>query len=533
MTQDVLLIHPPSVYDFRKRVIFPGPIAYTVGESTDQFIIPPIGMLSIADYLDRHGYRAAVDNLGERMVTDGSFDAESYLRRLSARVFGVGLHWSVHSQGAIEVARLLKRFHPESIVLLGGLTATRFHSEIIQRYEFVDAVIRGEAEEPFVKFMQTLETRNEVPASPNVTYRSDGMVRQEPNMTPRASIDDFEFTRLDLLSPKGAIYSAGMPPHWSLPVSRGCAYNCATCGGSSYSYKTYLRRSAPAFRSPQRIAEDIQKLSDQNVRLVFLFQDPRMGGVKYQHELISTLRSARPRLDGLTMELFSPAGEEYVRELSSIGVPLTLTISPESGNDRARMVHGRRYTSEALFTTIGACHKYAVRLMVFFMTGLANETKQTAEEMWSLWERIYSTGGSYGTVMHSYGPMVLLDPGSPAFDYPEEFGYKLKSKTLEDYINAMSNPSWHQWMSYETRNLDRDALVALVIDSLENSIDVWERHGIYSRAVAAAARRKFVDANRLAIERIDALAKARQGTDYESSLALLRKAVDQLALGDR
>ena len=528
MTQDVLLVHPPSVYDFRKKVMFPGPIAYTVGESTDQFIIPPIGMLSIADYLDRHGYRATVDNLGERMVAGRSFDAESYLKAKSARVYGVGLQWSVHSQGAVEVAKLLKRLHPESLVVLGGLTATRFHSEIIQKYDFVDAVIRGEAEETFLKFMQVLDTHKEAAPTPNVTHRSNGKVVEEPMEMPKAGIDDFEFTRLDLLSPKGAIFSANMPPHWSLPVARGCIYDCATCGGSSYSYRTYLRRPTPAFRSPKKIAEDLQKLSDQNVRLVFLFQDPRMGGARYRSELVTTLRSEKPSLDGLTMELFSPAGEDYIRELSSIGIPLTLTISPESGNDRTRMAHGRGYTSEGLFTTIEACRKHAVRLMVFFMTGLANETRETSEEMWKLWERIYSTGNSFGTVIHSYGPMVLLDPGSRAFDYPEEFGYRLRSKTLEDYINAMSNPSWHQWMSYETKNLDRDALVALIIDSLENSIDVRERHGIYSRAEAAAARRKSVDANRLTVERIDALAKARPGVDHESSLNLLREAVDQL-----
>ena len=529
MTQDVLLLHPPSVYDFRKRVMFPGPIAYTVGENTDQFIVPPVGMLSIADYLDRHGYRATVDNLGERMVADESFDPEEHLRKQSARVYGVGLHWSVHSQGAVEVARLLTLLHPESLVVMGGLTATMFHSEIIRKHAFVDAVIRGEAEEPFLKLMRGLDANRGLAPTPNVTHRSEGKVVEEPMELPKAVIDDFEFTRLDLLSPRGAIFSPNMPPHWSVPVSRGCVYDCATCGGSSYTYRTYLRRAVPAFRSPKKVAEDLQKLSDQNVRYVFLFQDPRMGGAKYTGELVSTLRGAKPRIDSLTMELFSPAGEDYIRELSSIGVPLTLTISPESGNDRARMLHGRGYTGEALFTTIEACHKHAVRLMVFFMTGLANETRETAQEMWKLWERIYSTNDSFGTVMHSYGPMVLLDPGSRAFDHPAEFGYRLRSKTLEDYVGAMSSPSWHQWISYETKNLDRDALAALVVDSLENSIDVWERHGIYDRAMAEAARKKFVDANRLVIERVEALAKVKPGPGYESSLSLLRKTVDQLS----
>ncbi len=65
MQYDVLLIHPPAIYDFRKRITFPGPIAHTLAESTDQFITIPFGMLtSIADYLDRNGYKTFVDNVG-------------------------------------------------------------------------------------------------------------------------------------------------------------------------------------------------------------------------------------------------------------------------------------------------------------------------------------------------------------------------------------------------------------------------------------------------------------------------------------
>ena len=85
MTYDAVLIHPPSFYDFRKQPIFPGPIAYTVGGSTTQFIMPPVGMLSIAEYLERGGYHARVDYLGERMLADSNLDVEEYIGQLSAR----------------------------------------------------------------------------------------------------------------------------------------------------------------------------------------------------------------------------------------------------------------------------------------------------------------------------------------------------------------------------------------------------------------------------------------------------------------
>ncbi len=261
MTYDAVLIHPPAIHDFRKKAIFPGPIAYTVGGSTVQFIMPPVGMLSIADFLDRNGYRVVVDNLGERMVSSASFDVEKYIQNLSAKVYSIGLHWCVHSQGAVEIARLCKRLHPEAMVVLGGLTATVFHEEILRKYPFVDAVIRGEAEKPFLSLMRALEDRQDLINVPNLTFRDQaGGIVSVPLMKPDVDLDDYEFTRLDLLEPKRSIFTPGMYPSWVIPVCRGCTHNCVSCGGSAYSYRTYLGRDKPAFRSPEKIAEDLNKL---------------------------------------------------------------------------------------------------------------------------------------------------------------------------------------------------------------------------------------------------------------------------------
>jgi radical SAM superfamily enzyme YgiQ (UPF0313 family) len=148
---DVILIHPPAIYDFRQRTLFPGALGASVEQV--QFTKVPIGMLSLAEYLDRHGYKTIIDNLGDRMVSDPAFNVENHMKSLSARVFAIGLHFQQHSQGAIEIARLCRKLHPNSLIVLGGLTATRFHEEIIRKYEFVDAVVRGEAERPFLQMM--------------------------------------------------------------------------------------------------------------------------------------------------------------------------------------------------------------------------------------------------------------------------------------------------------------------------------------------------------------------------------------------
>jgi B12-binding domain/radical SAM domain protein len=518
---DVLLIHPPAIYDFREKPIFPGPVAYNVGGSTDQFIIPPIGMLSIADYLDRNGYKVLVDNIGERMLTVMGFDAEEYIRSLSAKVYAIGLHWCVHSQGAIEIARLCKQLHPEAMVVLGGLTATDFHEEILLKYGFVDAVIRGEAEKPFLCLMQALEGQQGLESVPNLMFRDGGDgIRSVPLMEPSVDLDEFEFTRLDLLEPKQSLFPPGVLPHWSIPICRGCTYNCVSCGGSAYSYKTYFGRVKPAFRSPERIAEDIHKLSAQGVQLVYLFQDPRMGGKPYWTSLVHTLQKERFPISQLTMELFAPANERYIRELSKIDVPVMLSISPESCVDTVKKAHGRSYTNKELFRTVELCKKYGIRLGVFSMIALAEDTHETIRETWERWEEICSMNLiGKAPVDYAFGPMILLDPGSLAFDSPASYGYRLLFKNLEDYIRGMSLPAWHQWISYETEHLDREQITKLIIDSLEYSINLRERCGFYNRLEADTARYCFVKASK---ETIDMVKHTMNLQDEDEKLDLLR-----------
>src|SRR5208283_199364 len=134
---DLILLHPPSVFDFRERPGFYGPVSDVV-PSSSIFEIYPIGFLTISDYLHRHGISVRIVNLAMKMLTDKSFDAGNFLKKLSARAFGIDLHWLPHADGSLSLAEILKKHHPDKPVILGGLSATYFHEEIMRDYPFVD-----------------------------------------------------------------------------------------------------------------------------------------------------------------------------------------------------------------------------------------------------------------------------------------------------------------------------------------------------------------------------------------------------------
>src|SRR5512138_1037888 len=127
---DLILLHAPSVYDFRRKAILFGPVSDLV-PSTPVFEMYPIGFTTIAEYLERYGLRTRILNLAVRMLNEPNFDVEKTISKLDAAVFGIDLHWLPHAHGSIEVARIVKRLHPNRPVMFGGFSSTYFHKELI------------------------------------------------------------------------------------------------------------------------------------------------------------------------------------------------------------------------------------------------------------------------------------------------------------------------------------------------------------------------------------------------------------------
>ena len=534
---DVVMFHPPAIYDFRRRPIFPG----AMGPSVEalQYIKVPIGMLSIAEYLDRHGYQVIIDNLGDRMVDTIGFDVEAHIQSYSARIFAVGLHFQQHIQGALEIAGLCKRYHPDAMVVLGGLTATCFHEEIIEKIAAVDAVVRAEAEKPMLALVEALDKGKSIAHVPNLTFRENvGKPTVTPLLPASHDLDDYEYTRFDLLSPKTSIFTSDSCFRYSLEVCRGCVYNCAICGGSAYTYKKYLGMSRPAFRSPQKIVRDMKRLNDSGIFFIGLFQDPRMGGKGYWQELFATIKKERPRFERLSLDLLIPADEDFIKEISSIGRQVVLHLCPDTGSERVRNLLGRHYSNRKLIDTIKLCYRYGIPVSNFFSVGLAGETENNVKATWALWDQLNELErqaleqGRFDDIFEQIpigGPIlgpIVLDPGSRAFDTPEKYGYRLIYRDLTSYLQGLSQPSWHQWLNYETSLLSRDEIVRVIQDSVGFTIDQNEKYRIFDKP-EADFKRILLEMDRLIVDEVNKLENVSSEREKRFRIVSMRKNLDQ------
>jgi len=99
-------------------------------------------------------------NLALKMLNRDDFDAEKFIEKLKPGVFAIDLHWLVHVQGSLEVAKICKKFHPDVPVVLGGLSATYFSEEILKKFPEVDYVIKGDSTEPLM--LELIERQGKV-----------------------------------------------------------------------------------------------------------------------------------------------------------------------------------------------------------------------------------------------------------------------------------------------------------------------------------------------------------------------------------
>jgi hypothetical protein len=158
---------------------------------------------------------------------------------------------------------------------------------------------------------------------------------------------------------------------------------------------------------------------------------------------------------------------------------------------------------DELLETAKLCKKYNILLGIHSMIALANDTQETIKQTRRTWEHICSINqNSQGDtpILHAFGPMILLDPGSLAFDFPSNYGFRLVFKNFEEYFRGMYLPSWHQWISYETKHLNRESIIMMILDSMECSIKLREKYGLFSKEETDEALYGLVTVNKMVIE---------------------------------
>ena len=475
---DLILLHPPSVYDFRQLRAEYGPISDLIF-STPVFEMYPIGFTTIASHLEKHGHNVRIVNIAQRMVSDPQYDAEAAIARLHPMVFGIDLHWLPHAHGALKLAEIVKKYHPRTPVVFGGLSSSYFHLELIES-PFVDHILRGDStEEPMLQLLRTVMFGGDLAEVPNLTWRNNaGEVVVNPLSYVPASLDlgpvpDIFYVVRSVFkyrSLKDALpYSGWLDyPITALLTSRGCPLSCVVCGGSHTAYQAVCNRQHPAFRSPEDLVNDIRRIRTLSRAPIFLINDLRNAGHEYSRRLLDLLARAKPDNE-IVIELCSPVQDDYLEMVGKALPRWSVEITLESHDERIRCMNKRfACSNEEIEKTIGKALENNVRRVdVFFMVGLPGQTYDDAVTFDKFCRQLLTRFDGDPRLEFFVAPLApFLDPGSAAYEDNEAHGYRLRFHTLEEHRTALTAPSWKDMLNYETDSMTREEIVAAAYESM-------------------------------------------------------------------
>jgi B12-binding domain/radical SAM domain protein len=539
---DLVLLHAPSVYDFRKESILYGPVSDLV-PSTPVFEMYPIGLTTIAEYLERHGFRVRIVNLAVRMLNSDRFDAEKLIQKLRPAAFGIDLHWMPHAHGAIEVARLCKKYHPGVSVMLGGFSSTYYHEDLVRRPE-VDFVVRGDStEEPVLQLMRHLMGQPDaLPLAevPNLTWKGpDGTIHINELSYSPDSLDhvliDYSYVVKAVARYRDLASFVPFKGWLNYPITaalsvRGCSHNCRTCGGSAASFAALHNRRRPAYRAPEELAQDIRNIARFSRGPAFILGDIRQAGDEYADRFLKAIRGyQRP----VIVELFDSADHDFIRRIAEAMPNWTLEISLESHSEEVRAAFGRPYKNGPIENTMRYALESGVqRLDVFFMIGLPRQDYQSVMETVDYCEYLMRDldCGPRRRLIPFISPLApFLDPGSPVFEKPERHGYRFFARTLEEHREALIQPSWKYVLNYETQWMNRDQIVDSTYEAGLRLNRLKAAYGLVDAVLAEQTEGRILKARRL-IAQVDDIMSIQDAKRRARLLRAIKPQVDNANL---
>lgn len=469
---DVAFFHPPTSFD-KLRLPHGGVFSAQV-VSSDLLEHEPAGMIAMARDLVRRGVQTRVFNVGrmlQQVRLAGGSDpgpVKAQVAAVQARIFAVGLHWAAHAPGALELARLLKASHPHSTVLLGGISATYFHQEILDTCPAVDLVLLGELDGIMPRLVQGLLDRRPLAELPNLAFRgADGQVERTALQRPiKAGQRYVAQPGSGLVQPEPAALQLGggrAARVAFVPLIHGCVHACSFCGGGRGFYAEHFGRRAAEALPVADVLENLKDAASAGVGQVWLMGDPRAAGQTYWQQLSASLATLGLDLE-LYVEAFEPAPEAVLRGWRAATTGrVTLAFSPESGDLDVRRRLDKGYADEVISQQLEQGQQLGLDVALGFTFPLPGQDLASVARTLALIERLCRQQDRL--ISYMFEPFVLLDPGSPIYEDPAAHGYTWEhDRSLAALVQALGRPHWYQGLSYHTRWLSRRQLARAIFE---------------------------------------------------------------------
>ncbi|MFE9775550.1 radical SAM protein [Streptomyces sp. NPDC005931] len=423
---NICLISPPTVTEYEDASVAENRAMQLITENA------PVGVLSLAAVLEQNGNAPEVVDLNrwyyeylragyaEARPQDFCDFAVQRLELMPAHVYGFSTICSSYPL-TLRIAERIKHVKPDAAVVLGGPQASVVDVPTLQRFEYVDYVVRGEAEETLPLLLDAMETGGPLGGIPGITFRQGGETVRNPNPPVIQNLDDLPMPAFHLYP---HVKECGYVP---LELGRGCPFACEFCSTNDF----FRRRFR--LKSPDRVIEQMKHIHAEYAITAFdlvhdMFTVDRRKVVDFCEALLASGEdfnwSCSARTDCIDDDLIALMHRAGCRGIF-FGI--------ETGSPRLQKIVKKRIDLDEAVRRIECADRHGIKTAASLITGFPEET-------------VDDLRGTVAFLMdvlrldHVEPQLHLL---APLAETPIQRRYA-DQLTLDDMYSDMSHQGWHQ-----------------------------------------------------------------------------------------
>jgi radical SAM superfamily enzyme YgiQ (UPF0313 family) len=376
--------------------------------------LPPLGLVNLATSLKSTAHRVKIfdfplDIRRKSLVMNTSIyeRCAQDILGFSPDVAGFSVQCTTYPP-ALNIARELKKQAPLLKIVFGGPNTWSIDELTLNRFPFIDAVVRGEGEITFAELLGAYEGAVEPQSVAGVTFRSRQTIVRNPDRELIEDLDSLPAADYGFVAPFSEYRDICKISRSIaiLEVGRGCPHRCVYCSQSGM-----WRRRSRTF-STSKIISEMKNLAQHFGAQCFLlafdqFTAKRSFAERFCREVIEAGLDSFPwycisRLDTVDKELLSlmrRAGCE------------TMCYGIDSGSKKTLAFIHKDIDREILFEKVRQTTEAAIVPTLSFVIGFPEETKEDLDKTLELALRSAATGNTNVLVQ-----MATILPGTELYN---------------------------------------------------------------------------------------------------------------------
>jgi len=350
---DLLLIYPP----------------WAVSEERGNSImncLPPLGILSIASYVESRGHSVRVLDVHAEKLVDTEVAAR--LRAARPRIVGISVLTNMVVP-AHYIARLCKEAVPDCVVICGGAHAEAMPEAMLANSP-IDAVVRGDGEEATLEIL----SGSPFPDVLGLTYRDahHRVIHNRPRPL-QMDLDAYPMPAYHLIDFKHYFPAVGTYrnlPAMNALITRGCPGKCTFCNSAF----TTLRSLSAA-----NMVEQIKHLRYvYGVRQIQFYDDTFTVAKQTVIEFCRRMIADRVDVTWIAFIRGDCFSSEIAGLMKAAGCHQVL-VGIESGDERIMRNIGKPIDKKRYHKAVQIAHEHGIEVRASFIIGNVGETWETMQ----------------------------------------------------------------------------------------------------------------------------------------------------------